>query len=137
MASLLQDIGTLPLLEKATHYPGFIKNTAAINELLNQHAGRVGASVLRHWGMPVVFQEVAKQREHWSRHHNGEADLIDLILLARIHSYVGQPKMADLPRIDQLPAFDKMNLGELGPNQSFVFLEQAGEAIRDIRMALI
>ena len=136
LAGLLQDIDMLPLLDKAARDVALINDAAAVDALLKQHSARVGAAVLRHWGMAVSFQNVAKHRENWLREHDGEADLVDLISLARIHSYIGQPQMQVLPRIHQLPAFRKLELGELGPSLSYRFIEQAGDSIRETQLSL-
>ena len=83
------------------------------------------------------IQEVARSREDWMRVHEGEADLADLITLARLHSYIGTSAMKTLPRINEIPAFHKLSLGEVGPSQSFEFIDMAKERIQQIRQALV
>lgn len=136
LAGLLQDIGTLPILDKAAQYPDLMHNQQAVKELLDKYSAKIGAAVMRHWGMSKIFQEVAKSREDWMRKHDGAMDLADLVLLARIHSYVGTPHMQNLPRINAIPAFAKADFGELSPSQSFQFIEEASETIRETQRSL-
>ena len=136
LAGLLLDIGTLPLLEKATRYVELIKDESAMNTLLNKYSANLGATVLRHWKMPAYFQDVTRNRENWHYIHQGKSDLVDLILLARLHSYVGTPMMKALPRINEIPAFFKLDLGELTPHQSYHFIEEASETIKETQRSL-
>lgn len=136
LAALLLDIGVLPLLDKASKHADLIQSQHLVQEIANKYSAKVGATILRHWGMPKVFQEVARNRENWMRRHDGEMDLVDLIMLARFHSYIGTPTMQNLPRITALPAFEKADLGELGPSQSFLFIEEATQAIQEAQRSL-
>ncbi|PCJ49743.1 MAG: hypothetical protein COA74_04645 [Gammaproteobacteria bacterium] len=67
------------------------------------------------------------------RDKNPQADLADIILIARLHSYVGTAKMRDCPRISTLPAYHKLPFGSLGPHESMQILEQASEEIQEIK----
>ncbi|MCO7227191.1 HDOD domain-containing protein [Pleionea sp. CnH1-48] len=137
MAALFQDIGALPLIEKASKYPELLKDDEAVKWLIAKYSATVGVAILHHWGLGKHIQEVARSREDWMRVHEGEADLADLITLARLHSYIGTSAMKTLPRINEIPAFHKLSLGEVGPSQSFEFVDIAKERIQQIRQALV
>lgn len=66
-----------------------------------------------------------------------KADLADIVLLARLHCYVGTKRMQKLPRINQLPAFHKLTLGDLTPEMSLSIIQEAREDIREIQKSLI
>jgi hypothetical protein len=44
--------------------------------------------------------------------------------------------MAELPRIDEAPAFTKLALGTLSPRMSLVLLDEAEQEISEVRMLL-
>jgi HD-like signal output (HDOD) protein len=136
LAGLLQNIGELPLLFKALNYPDLMKSPKGLLALQNHYAGNIGACVLKQWQLEPEFINVTRNRNNWMRQHNGPADITDLLILARLHSFVGTPHMRKLPRLNQIPAFAKLDLGELGPKESFEFIEEAKDEIKQIQIAL-
>lgn len=82
LAGLLQDIGSLPLLDELQHWPDFPREMAALDELCDQLSADIGALVLTRWQLPAAVIECARQRGQWQRQHEGAADLTDLVLVA-------------------------------------------------------
>ncbi len=57
----------------------------------------------------------------------------DIVLLARLHSYVDTPQMRKCPPIYKVPAFKKIPVGELGPTKSLLILEQAKKDVAAVK----
>jgi HD-like signal output (HDOD) protein len=131
LAGLLQDIGALPILnalERRKDEPTPERVYATIEEL----ASKVGTTLLRHWNFDDELIEVARSRKEWFRDPQKKADLADLVLIARLHTCIGTPEMKRCPRIDQIPAFGKLPLGPLGPDESLTLLAEAESEVREV-----
>ena len=137
LGGLLQDIGCLPLIDKAAKYPELIEDEEAILFLFDRYAANVGTAIIRQWGLSEVFVEVANSRDNWKFNKVNEVQLADLILLAKLHTYIGQSNRQNLPRINQIPSFVKLRLeAQLSPEKSLQFITDAKDKISQTRQAL-
>jgi len=132
LAGLLHDIGTLPLLCHIATASDLIEPDR-VAEILRQLKGEVGAMTLSKWGLPRELVAVAEHSDDWFYDHDEAADLVDVVLIAKLHALIGKPAGHDLPRMDTVPAFHKLALGGLGPQESLAVLEKAGERIAEAR----
>lgn len=139
LGGLLQDIGALPLLSELRNYPVLLGDDAVVASLLSDYTGKISALILNHWEFPHSLVVASLSREQWQRDHNKSADLADLILIARYHTYLGEPQPAkrQLPPLNTLPAFRRLSLGELGPEQGLAFLREARAEVESLRQMLL
>jgi len=137
LAGLTHDIGVLPILSYAERYPQLISNPAVFDEILSRLRGQIGALVLRKWEFDEDLVTVALEAENWERDAGPEVDYADLIIIAQLHSYIGTPRMATLPAIDQVPAFDKLAIGKLSPRMSVQILEESRDDIAEVEKLLL
>lgn len=135
LAGLLQDIGALPLIASFKNYPNLIAD-ADMDLLLDSYTGKISGIILNHWHFDHELVATGLERENWLRNKKGPTDLADLILIARYHSYLSEPKHFALPPLGSLPAFKKLNLAEAGPQQGLAFVHQAQEEISELHSAL-
>ncbi len=137
LAGLLQDIGCLPLLEKASLYLELLQDKEETMKLVNRYAASIGAAVLRNWGLSEPLQNVAKTREDWLRVHSGEADLADLIMICRWHTYIGNPLIKTYPSISEMPAFLKLGLdNSLDADNALTVISHAKKLILEAKSTL-
>lgn len=137
LAGLVHDIGVLPILSYAERYPQLLANPAVFDDVLARLRGQIGALVLRKWEFDADLATVSLEAENWERDAGPEVDYADLIIIAQLHSYVGTPRMATLPAIDQVPAFTKLALGKLSPRMSVQILEIARQDIAAVEKLLL
>lgn len=137
LAGLLQDIGALPILSELRQYPALLGDAACIDTLLSEFTGKVSGLILNHWQFPHELVVTGLAREQWQRDKAGRADLADLILIARYHTYLGEPAAKKLPPLKDLSAFQRLALGELGPEQGLLFLREAREEVESLRKILL
>lgn len=104
LAGLLQDIGSLPLLAELEHWPDYPRDAQSLEALCDYLSADIGALVLTRWQVPNTLIECARQLNKWQHEHEGEADLIDLVLLASAL----QIQSASLP--EPLPAQRRLGL---------------------------
>lgn len=132
LAGLLQDIGCLPLIEKAGNYPELIVDDRAMLFLFDRYAATVGTAILRKWGLHEKFVNVVKNRDNWKCNEVADVNLTDLVLVAKLHTYLGQTLLKPAPRINLIPAFVKLQIGaKLSPKQSLQFVADAKQRISE------
>jgi HD-like signal output (HDOD) protein len=134
LAGLLQDIGSLPMVIKLEKYPEIIEDESLLYQSLEKYSSQIGVRILQHWGFDEEMIEAVRTREDWQRDTPGKMDLSDLILIARLHSFMGTARIKALPTLDQLPAFSKLKNNELTPDFSLVILSQAKEEIEALHL---
>jgi HD-like signal output (HDOD) protein len=137
LAGLLQDIGVLPILNVLNKYHDQLTNEAQVFRAIDKFAPPVGTILLTRWGFDADTIEVARSRGDWFRNPNPSADLADLVLVARLHADIASGSDAqNRPRIDAVPAFTKLPLGELQPDSSVALLHDEEPAINDLMRSL-
>jgi HD-like signal output (HDOD) protein len=132
LAGLLQDIGALPILNVLKRHHEQLRNEVPVVRALERFAAPVGTILLTHWGFEEDMIEVARSRRDWSRDPEPKADLADLVLIARLHAGAVWRDDGEHPRLDQVPAFSKFSLGELGEDSSLLLLHDQEQAIEDV-----
>ena len=92
--------------------------------------------LLAHWGFDEPTIEVARSRKDWLRDPGPAADLADLILVARLHEGIGSAAQKEQPHINEVPAFSKLPLGNVGPDESLEILKEAESDVQDVMKML-
>ncbi|HSB96506.1 MAG TPA: HDOD domain-containing protein [Spongiibacteraceae bacterium] len=136
LAGLVSNIGVLSVLNYAQNYPQLLDNEALLQQWAAKLKGEVGALVLENWQFPEEIVEVARGCEEWSRCPTTRADLCDLVLVATLHGYIGKRKFPAPPRMDQVPAYQKLALGKLTPELTLQILVEAKDQIEQARSLL-
>ncbi|MEN8177956.1 MAG: HDOD domain-containing protein [Pseudomonadota bacterium] len=136
LCGLVHDIGALPIISAARSHPEISEQPEILDQTIEHLKAEVGAMVLRKWAFADDFIRVALHSEDWGQDTSDEPSYLDLVLVAQLHSYIGTPKMRQLPRLDLVPAFHKLALGRLTPRHSIGILENAKEQIRELQSLL-
>ncbi|MGE0622945.1 MAG: HDOD domain-containing protein [Pseudomonadales bacterium] len=136
LAGLLQEIGALPLLNRLEKQKNLTLDKAEVRAAVSRLTPQIGAHLLTHWGFDERYVEVARRRDAWDHDPDAPVHLADLVLMARLHTFIGTPRMHKFPRIDQVTAYAKLPLGALSPRMSLVMLDEAGQDIEEVRQLL-
>jgi HD-like signal output (HDOD) protein len=136
LAGLVSNIGMLAVLNYAQSYPQLLEDEVLLRQWIEKLKGQAGALVLEHWQFPDEIVEVARGCEDWGRCPTPQVDLCDLVLVATLHSYIGKRKQPSPPRMDQVPAYQKLALGSLTPELTLQVLVEAREQIEQARAML-
>ncbi|NQZ53344.1 MAG: HDOD domain-containing protein [Piscirickettsiaceae bacterium] len=115
LAGLIHDIGTLPILMKADEKPNLLKNTALLDGVVSSLHPRVGAAILRKWEFPETLIAVAAEHENLNRNSANGPDLVDIVQVANLQSYMNTEKALDPNVLAKIPAFAKLGI-ETGMN---------------------
>jgi HD-like signal output (HDOD) protein len=136
LAGLMHDIGVIPVLIGAERHPALAQDRVMLDQLVKMLRADCGAMMLQKWGFGEEFIDVARHSDDWQYDSGGEPGYSDVVIIAQMHSHIGTPRMAEIPRIDTVPAFRKMMLGEVGPSLSLQVIEEAREEIGAMQQLL-
>jgi HD-like signal output (HDOD) protein len=136
LAGLLQDIGVLPILQVLKRYQDQLTDAAQVYRAIERYAPQVGMILLKQWGFEADVVEVARSRGDWHRDNQPNPDLADLVLVARLHDNIVRGSDETLPRIDDVPAFSKLPLGELRSDSSLECLHEEEASVKDVMRLL-
>jgi len=133
LAGLIHDIGVVPIISAAKAYPQLAESPQVLEKTINRLRAEVGNLVLRRWDFLEGFTDIALHAEDWTRDEGNTPDYTDLVIVSQLHSYIGTPRMSELPRLDLVPAFHKLTLGKLTPRHSLKVLDEAKTDIQAVQ----
>lgn len=136
LGGLLHDIGAVPVILYAQKYPDVANNPELLQHSIDELKAEIGGLILKRWGFDEELVECALHSEEWQRDSGDNPDLNDLVMIAQIHSFMGKSFRSDIPPLDQLPAFNKLTLGQLSPQMSLKILDEAKAQIDEARRLL-
>lgn len=86
LGGLLQDIGSLPLLDELERWPDVSREPHELQQLCDQLSADIGVIVLTAWRLPTMLIDCARYRASWDREHVGPTDLVDVLQVAQLLS---------------------------------------------------
>jgi HD-like signal output (HDOD) protein len=132
LAGLICDIGAIPLLHFAEQNPDSYPDLNELQIAMPYLNPPVGSLVLHTLGFAKEITEIPKHAEDW--YYESDSDkltLIDVVILAKLHSYFGTDRAKELPYINSIPAYTKLKNGKLNPDFSLDILSKAQQRIDD------
>ncbi len=136
LGGLLQEIGLPLLYVRLEKYPETLEHPETVKELVDAYCDKISVILLDSWGFDQELQDVARQRRNWFRNDSKKPDLADIVLLANLHMlYLTDSGNSDLPPIDSLPAYLKLNPGTISPSGTLKVLDDATD-IGDLEAAI-
>ncbi len=129
LAGLICDIGAIPLLHFAEQHSDQSPELRELEDAMPFLRAPVGTLVLHTLGFPDELSQIPQQAENWLYESGNKLNLIDIIILAKLHSYVGSKRAKDIPYINSIPAYAKLKDGKLTPDFSLQLLQKAQKRI--------
>ncbi len=136
LAGLLHEIGTVPVLTYCAKHEDLSSSPAAAQALAGQVRASIGSRLLRSWNFPEDIVVVARESGDWWRDNNAKPELVDLVLVAQLISYIGRPGIVNVPPLVRLPAFRKIAGDKLDHSATLELVHEADEQIREIQSLL-
>lgn len=141
LLGLLHDIGMLPIYYYADRYPELLDKKQSLDDLVKLLHGDLGALIFASWKFPQQFVKVSNDADDWHYESNEENDYSDLVMMAQLHSFIGKGEEKrllaipdeHLPKIIELPAYHKLGLAELTPENSMWLLEVARAKLAELK----
>jgi len=131
LAGLVHDIGVLPILSRAEECPEILDDEAKLDEIIQKAHATIGAAILKKWNFSDEIVAVAKEHENLSRDHDGDADYIDIVLVANLQSLFGSAHPHTKEDWSKIPAFTK-----LGLEPEIIDMDEAAEKMDAVKAAL-
>ncbi|MDN3517091.1 HDOD domain-containing protein [Aquisalimonas lutea] len=135
LAGLVHDIGVIPMLTNAGHYPELVSNPARLQQTVAAYRGQVGAMILRRWNFPDDMVNVPLAAEEWHRDADS-GDYGDLVMLAQLQALADEPG-ADVPAPAETAAYRRLGMAKLGPGDGGSLLAEAREEIAQVQQVLL
>ncbi len=130
LAGLVCDIGAIPLINFAEEHPEEHPDLKELQNAMHYLNPQVGSLVLHTLGFPHEIAEIPKYAEDWFYESGGDKlTLIDIVILAKLHSYIGTDRAKELPYINSIPAYTKLKNGKLNHDFSLNILAKAQKRI--------
>jgi len=137
LGGLVHDIGATALIVHASSYKELRSDPATLPKVISGLRGPVGGLILRGWNFPDALVTTALEAEDWMRDDNTTADCCDVVVVAQLLSFVGTAQFQQLPRVNAVPAFGRVNLGTGGAQAALDLLKDAEHDLRSLQAALM
>lgn len=124
LAGLVHDIGALPILTMAEDVPELLNDEQLLDNIIRKAHTSVGEAILKKWNFSADMIDVASEHEDITRDHAGDADYVDVIIVANMESYLGTNHPHSQVDLDTVPAFRKLGLE---PHSDVVDVEAVAE----------
>ncbi len=132
LAGLVHDIGALPIITKAEKFPELLENEEVLEKIISKLHTTLGRIILTAWGFPDELIQVASEHENLER-NSKETDLVDLVTVANLQSYIGTDHPLTQRDWSAIPAFGKIGIS---PDVNVVDVEETAEDIKNARRVL-
>ncbi len=131
LAGLICDVGVIPFLQFVDNFPVDLYEPEEIDLIAPIICAPAGAFLLKKWDFPENLVAIPELAEKWYHDESDTLDLADIVILSKLHSYIGTPNMANLPAINSIPACSKLKDGTLSPEHSLSVLHNAKDRIKE------
>ncbi|MGZ4956871.1 MAG: HDOD domain-containing protein [Methylobacter sp.] len=130
LAGLVSDIGTIPVLHFAEQNPNEYPNLDVLESAIPFLSPPVGSLVLHTLGFTPELAAIPKYAEDWFHESDGDKlNLVDIVILAKLHSYFGTHRAKEIPYMNSIPAYIKLKNSKLTPDFSLDVLHKAKNRI--------
>ncbi len=131
LAGLVCDIGTIPILHFAEQHPDEYPSLEVLESAMPFLSPPVGSLVLHTLGFTPELACIPKYADDWFYESEGDKpDLIDIVILAKLHSYFGTNRAKEIPYLNSIPAYTKLKNGKLTADFSLDVLHKAQHRIK-------
>jgi len=137
LAGLLHDIGVVPILVQAEHHANLFSDNANLQKAIRELRGDIGTAILESWSFPPAFLRAVRHAEDWFYESSeAEPQLVDIVIVAQLHSMINSGQNTELPSFDQVPAYGRLGELELNASQSLRLLTEARARVDEVQQLL-
>ena len=109
LAGIVHQIGVLPILTFAEDNRRLLKDTAALDTLIETLHPVLGRRILEAWSFPEELIMVPQEHVNFSR-ERAKVDYADVVMVAKLQSYIGSDHPYTQLDWSQISAFDRLGL---------------------------
>lgn len=133
LGGLIHNIGELPILTYAEKFPSIADSEETLDNISGSIGPVLGKTMLQAWKFPPSLIIVAAEYTNIQRSSPGLIEIIDIVVVAKLHSYIGTQRHLAQTNWATIPAFNKF---KLTPEESISTLQKAREEILEIQKLL-
>ncbi len=126
LAAIMSNVGVLSVFNYLGNHPELYADPVRLQLTVEELKSEVGAEVLENWDFPTDYVQCARDGGNWSRASEGDPDLCDLVIASTLHAHIGRRKV---PRIDAVPACQRLLGDDASPEFALSFMQSAREEI--------
>jgi HD-like signal output (HDOD) protein len=109
LGGLIHGIGVLPILIRAQKDEVLFNNDTQLDRLIDSIYAKLGGAILERWEFPDKLIAVARDHKNLNRDSGPEGpDLVDVVQVAVLQSFIGTDKALDPLTLNNIPAFAKV-----------------------------
>ncbi len=136
LAGLLSDLGEVALLQYAQDHSELYNDEEALDQTIHSLRPQINGMLMNSWSLGQDIITVGEGSHDWFRNHVDNADLCDVVMVARFYSYMGTEKADRLPALAKMPAFHKLNMSDLSANDSLAFVKECQHEVELVEQML-
>lgn len=136
LVGLLHDIGVVAVLNYIDKFPVEVTQPEVIDDAVKSLRARTSCMILEKWRFPSEFTVAAFEAEDWMRDTGGIPDYCDLVIMAQLQSFLDKKQAPLTPMINQTTAYNRLDLGELLPDNSLRLADEEREKITQAQTLL-
>lgn len=133
LAGLVHDIGALPILTRAEANPAIAGAPEALDAIVEKVHASLGRLILESWKFPASMATVAARHEDLTYQSADGPDLVDVVLVANLHSRIGTQHRHGKINWATVPSFARLGLT---PEQSIKAMDEARQDIAAVQKML-
>ena len=108
LAGLIHNIGALPVLMRADERPELLENLDVLDNLVEKLSSPIGKKIMEAWMFPQSLIDVAAEYGDLTRNKQPEADMVDVVQVALLQSFMGTDHPLGQVDWDSVPALAKL-----------------------------
>lgn len=136
LAGLVHDIGVIPVLHYIEETGLDISSKEELDNIVGKLRGIVGSMVIKNWELSNDLVSVVEDAEDWQRQSEDSLDLCDIIIVAQIYDMLKHHRVKGLPKISEVPVFNKLFKGRPDPEFVQLVLDQSHEEVTQVMQLL-
>lgn len=136
LAGLVHNIGAIPVLHYIGGFTDIAANSKLIEVILKNVAASLGSKILLKWGFDDELLKIPENADSFQHINTNNVDYLDVVIVAKLHSLFGTQQSQQLPKLVNIPAFNKLGLSQEGAEASMLVLQQAKDDIVVVRKML-
>lgn len=130
LAGLIHGIGVLIIDDRLLEHDRLMLDHLEIDHAIQVMRPEISSLLLRKWNFADVLIQVAEECGDWTRDHEGQADLCDLVLVANYYSMLQGDANHSLPMVKSIPAMEKLGIA---PEDSIDAIRESSVVKRNIK----
>ncbi|QYZ64904.1 MAG: histidine kinase [Gammaproteobacteria bacterium (ex Lamellibrachia satsuma)] len=134
LAGLIHNIGALPVLTMAEHSPELISDQEELDRVIEALSPRIGKRILEDWDFPESLIKVPAHFQDLGYDGGTQADYVDVVLVARMQTALGNDHSLTNEDWGIIPAFAKVGLE---PEINVVDIEGVEEEVKEVEVMFL